>query len=165
MPTAYTADLMDGHPHLDVVDPIFRDYGGRLTFFGPIETVKLHEDNSLVREILEEPGQGRVLVVDGGGSVRCAVVGDQLAALAHKNDWSGIVVYGAVRDARLLKTLDVGIKALNTSPRKSIKRGQGQRAETLRFAGALFVPGQFLYADEDGIVLSESELVARVHTP
>jgi len=149
---------MDDHPDLDVVDPIFRDFGGVKRFSGAVVTLKLHEDNSLVRATLTEPGEGRVLVVDGGGSLRCALVGDNLATLAVKNGWSGILVYGAIRDSAEINEIKVGLKALTTNPRKSIKREVGQRDLVVRFGGVSFHPGHYLYADEDGIVLSPKEL-------
>lgn len=154
-----TADLCDQHgEQVHVVEPLFRDFGGRCTFCGPITTIKAHEDNSLVRTALEEPGQGRVLVVDGGGSLRCAMVGDQLGLLGVKNRWAGIVVWGCIRDAAELAQLQLGIKALAPHPRKSHKRNEGQRDLTVRFAGVTFTPGQHIYADEDGIILAPTPL-------
>ncbi len=154
-----TADLYDAHEErLQVALPLFRDYGGRRRFCGPISTVKAFEDNTLVRAALEEPGNGRVLVVDGGGSLRCAMVGDNLAQLGIDNGWSGIVVHGCIRDSGPIGEMAIGVKAMATNPRKSVKRGEGQRDIAVRFAEVLFEPGHWLYADEDGIVVSESEL-------
>ncbi|MCE9668923.1 ribonuclease E activity regulator RraA [Myxococcus stipitatus] len=156
-----TADLCDSHsasPGFQVAEPGFHDYGGLRTFSGPISTVRAPEDNSLVRKALEEPGQGRVLVVDGGGSRRCALVGDQLALLAQRNGWAGIVVNGCIRDSVEVGRTDVGVKALGTHPLKSGKRNEGQRDVEVRFAGVTFRPGLFLYADEDGIVTAETTL-------
>ncbi len=117
------ADLYDEHGEaLRVAAPLFRDYGGRLVFEGPVCVLKVFEDNTLVRAKLEQPGAGRVLVVDGGGSMRCALVGDQLGELAVKNAWAGLVVYGCVRDSEALMQLPVGIKALGSNPRKSVRR-------------------------------------------
>jgi regulator of ribonuclease activity A len=149
-----TTDLCDAHPDVRVAEPIFRDFGGAKAFAGPIVTLKLFEDNSLVREQLEQPGGGRVLVVDGGGSLRCALLGGNLAALAEQNGWSGVVVFGAVRDTRELQAAKVGVKALAPHPRKSDKRGIGERDVKVTFAGVTFHPGEHLYADEDGIVVS-----------
>ncbi|MEL6179907.1 MAG: ribonuclease E activity regulator RraA [Myxococcota bacterium] len=150
-----TADLCDAHPdRVEVTDPIFNDYGGLTAFGGPITTVKLFEDNVLVRKALEQPGQGRVLVVDGGGSTRCALVGDRLAALARDNGWAGIVVYGCIRDAAPISEIAIGLKAIGTCPRKSIKRGQGQVDLTVTFAGVRFVPGAWVYADRDGVIVA-----------
>lgn len=154
-----TADLYDEHGEaLRVAAPMFRDYGGVKIFAGPVSTVKVFEDNSLVRAELEEPGDGRVLVVDGGASMRCALVGDNLAALGHDNGWAGIIVNGCIRDAAPISTIDIGVKALATNPRKSAKRGEGQRDVAVRFADVLIEPGDYLYADEDGVVIAPSEL-------
>lgn len=151
----HTTDISDHHgDRVQIVDPIFRAYGGRAQFAGPIATLKVFEDNSLVRSALETQGHGRVLVIDGGGSLRCALVGGQLGELAVQNGWSGIVVWGCVRDSGELNTQDVGIRALAAHPRKSVKRGEGCRDLVLHFAGASFTPGHWLYADEDGIVLA-----------
>ncbi|RME33742.1 MAG: ribonuclease E inhibitor RraA, partial [Gammaproteobacteria bacterium] len=121
-----TADLYDAHEdRLQVALPIFRDYGGRRRFCGPISTVKAFEDNTLVRAALEEPGEGRVLVVDAGGSLRCAMVGDNLAQLGIDNGWSGIVVHGCIRDSGPIGEMAIGVKAMATNPRKSVKRGEG----------------------------------------
>jgi regulator of ribonuclease activity A len=156
-----TADLCDEHSgaaHFQIADSGFFDYGGSRGFSGPISTVRAPEDNSLVRKALEEPGQGRVLVVDGGGSRRCALVGDILAALAEKNGWAGVVVNGCIRDAEEVGRTAIGVKALGTHPLKSGKRNEGQRDVEVRFAGVTFKPGQYLYADADGIVTSEKAL-------
>ena len=150
-----TADLCDAHDaSLQVAEPGLRDYGGVPYFGGRIATVRAPEDNTHVRGMLETPGEGRVLVVDGGGSLRCALVGDQLAALALKNGWEGIVVHGCVRDSAELRTISVGIKALATHPRKSQKQGRGEREVEVRFLGVTFTPGHWLYADADGVVVS-----------
>ncbi len=148
----------DASAELRVVDPLFRAYGGRPAFAGQIATLKLFEDNSLVREALGEDGQGKVLVVDGGGSLRCALVGDQLAALAVKNGWAGIVVYGCIRDTPDMAAMDLGLRALNTHPKKSVKKGAGDRNQPVTFGGVTFVPGQWLYADQDGIVVAAKPL-------
>lgn len=154
-----TTDLSDAHPDAQVCAPLFRDYGGVIAFAGPIHTVKVFEDNTLVRAALETPGQGRVLVVDGGGSLRCALVGGQLGQLAVDNGWSGIVVHGCVRDTRELVAQAVGIKALAAHPRKSLRGLHGGCAgEPVRFADVLFTPGDRLYADADGIVVCASPL-------
>lgn len=154
-----TADLYDTHGEdLRVLAPIFRDFGGLQIFAGPVVTLKVHEDNSLVRAALEEPGQGRVLVVDGGGSLRCALVGDNLAALGHKNGWAGLVVYGCIRDAVPISTIAIGVKAIATNPRKSVKKGEGERDVTLRFAEVVIAPGDYLYADIDGVVVANKQL-------
>jgi regulator of ribonuclease activity A len=154
-----TTDLCDTHADtVQIADPVFRDFGSRTAFHGSIATLKLFEDNSLVRAALEQPGSNRVLVIDGGGSLRCALVGDQLAALAQRNGWAGIVVFGCVRDTVALATIDIGIKALAAHPLRSVKRGQGERDVVVRFAGVTFRPGQYLYADADGLIVAEQAL-------
>lgn len=144
---------------LFVVAPMFQRYGRRTAFAGEIVTLKLFEDNSLVREALGEPGKGKVLVIDGGGSLRCALVGDQLAILAEKNGWEGIVVYGCIRDSGDINRIDVGVRALNTHPQKSIKKGVGDKNVAVTFGGVTFAPGNHLYADEDGVLVSARPLV------
>ncbi len=151
-------DLCDTHPNLQICEPIFRDFGGAPAFHGPIATLKVFEDNSLVRESLEQPGNGRVLVVDGGGSLRCALLGGNLAALAEKNGWAGVIVYGAVRDTKELAAARVGVKALAPHPKKSDKRGLGDRDVAVTFAGVTFKSGEHVYADEDGIVVSSAPI-------
>lgn len=154
-----TADLYDAHGEtLRIMAPMFGDFGGVIAFEGPVVTLKVFEDNSLVRAELEKPGEGRVLVVDGGGSLRCALVGDQLALLGEKNKWAGIVVYGCIRDSGPISEIQIGVKAIATNPRKSVKKGEGERNVTLRFAEVVIEPGDYLYADEDGIVLADAKL-------
>lgn len=156
-----TTDLCDEHSdRLRVMAPIFLDYGGVKAFSGPVSTVKVFEDNSLVRGALEEPGEGRVLVVDGGGSLRCALLGDNLAELGRGNGWAGILVYGCIRDSADIARIGIGVKALNTHPLKSVKKGVGERDAPVTFAGVTVRPGDHLYADEDGVVLSEVALQA-----
>lgn len=160
-PQFATADLSDEFGDaLQVADALFTDYGGRRRFCGPIATVRCPEDNSLVRAALETPGEGRVLVVDGFGSRRVALLGDLLGELGVRNGWSGVVVFGCVRDTAALARLDLGVKALATQPRKSEKRGLGDRDVPLAFAGATFQPGHWLYADEDGIVIATRRLTS-----
>ncbi|CAG1006014.1 3-hexulose-6-phosphate synthase [Burkholderiales bacterium] len=150
----HTADLCDQHgDQLAVVAPMFRHFGGARRFGGRIATLKCFEDNSLVRECFSEAGEGRVLVIDGGGSLRCALVGDQLAELAVKNAWAGVVVYGCIRDAEAMGGLPLGVMALAAHPLRSIKRGVGERGLALNFGGVVFRPGEYLYADEDGVVV------------
>ena len=166
MPESFpTADLLDNHEALlndgtlRVAMPMFQSYGGRRSFHGRIATLKLYEDNSLVRKALEQPGNGRVLVVDGGGSLRCALVGDQLALLACNNDWRGIVVYGCIRDSRAIAEMNLGVFALATHPLKSVKKNVGDIDLKISFAGVAFVPGEYLYADEDGLLVSSIALI------
>ena len=160
-PTFATCDLLDDHenqPGLRVVAPMFKAYGQHAKFCGQIETLKVFEDNTLVREALASPGNGRVLVIDGGGSLRCALVGDQLGALGVKNDWAGIVVWGCIRDSVVINQQAIGVRALDTHPLKSIKKGVGERGLDVTFAGVSFIPGEWLYADEDGIIVSKLAL-------
>jgi len=155
-----TADLYDEYGEkLQVAQPLFNDFGGRIKFHGQVSTVKVHEDNSLVRAALEEKGEGRVLVIDGGESLRCALIGDLLAQLGKDNGWAGIVVSGCVRDSAMIITIDIGVKALGTNPRKSVKKGAGDRDIPVTFAGVTFTPGHYLYADEDGILISPEKLI------
>ncbi len=158
MPYA-TADLWDANENaLQVAEPIFRDYGGSSAFWGPVRTLKCFEDNSLVRQALGYPGDGSILVVDAGGSLRCAMLGDQLAALAVKNGWAGVVMYGLIRDSEAIGNMPLGVKALGTIPIKSVKRGEGQLDVPVTFAGVTFATDNWLYADADGIVLSPVKL-------
>lgn len=159
-----TPDLLDEHEALvragnvRVLAPMFQIYGARKTFSGQVVTLKLFEDNSLVRELFSENGQSRVLVVDGGGSLRCALVGDQLAVLAQRNAWEGVVVYGCIRDSEDIGQIDIGVRALNTHPLKSVKKGVGERNAVVTFGGVSFKPSEWLYADADGIVVSDRPL-------
>jgi regulator of ribonuclease activity A len=160
-----TADLCDQHEallrdgSLRVAAPLFRTYGGRRSFHGPVATLKLFEDNSLVRAALESAGGGRVLVVDGGGSLRCALVGDQLARLGVKNGWAGILVHGCIRDSRTIGEMDIGLLALATHPQKSVKKGLGETDVPVSFAGLRFLPGEHLYADDDGVIVCATALL------
>ena len=155
-----TTDLCDANEgKVRVVAPMFRSFGGKTRFTGPISTLKVFEDNSLVRSALETAGAGRVLVVDGGGSMRCAMVGDQLAALGVKNGWAGIVVYGCIRDSGPIAGMDIGVFALGTHPQKSVKKGAGDQDIPVTFGGVTFVPGHWLYADEDGVIVADAPLV------
>jgi regulator of ribonuclease activity A len=156
-----TTDLCDAHPDkVSVADPIgFTHFGGTKLFNGTIETVKCFEDNSLVRKALEQPGHGKVLVVDGGGSMRCALLGNMLGELGVKNKWNGIIVFGCIRDSAAMATLQLGVMALATIPLKSNKRNEGQQNIPVRFAGVDFVPGAVVYCDEDGIIVAKEALV------
>ena len=155
-----TTDLCDANEgKVCAVAPMFRSFGGKRCFAGPIRTLKVFEDNALVRSTLESPGKGSVLVVDGGGSMRCAMVGDQLALLGAKNDWVGILVYGCIRDSGQIASMDIGVFALGTHPMKSIKKGAGDVDIPVSFGGVTFAPGQWLYADEDGVIVSNTPLL------
>ena len=141
-----------------VLDPLFRDFGGKSRFSGEIVTVKCFEDNSLVKDLVGTEGNGRVIVVDGGGSLRRAMLGDLLAAQAAKNGWQGLLIYGCVRDVEILETIDLGVKALHSHPVKTDKRGEGQLNVPVEFAGARIVPGRYLYADANGVVVAYRDL-------
>ena len=155
-----TADLFDGHEdRVQVCEPIFRDFGGRSRFTGSAATVKCFEDNTQVKAALAESGEGRVLVVDAGGSLRCAMLGDLIAASAVKNGWAGVLLNGCLRDSVEISGMDLGVKALATNPRKSLRRGEGQRDIPVAFAGASFRPGDWIYCDEDGILVSDGALL------
>lgn len=155
-----TSDISDQlHPNVEYLEPVYCRYGAKIDFFGAIHTIKCFEDNSFVREVLDTDGQGRVLVVDGGGSKRCAMLGDQLAAKAVKNNWAGIVVYGLIRDSEMINQMPIGVRALGTHPLKSIKKGIGEVAIPVSFSGVDFIPGNYLYADQDGVVVVK-ELVS-----
>ena len=157
--TFTTADLYDKYgDDLKVALPIFKDYGAKRILHGSISTVKAYEDNSLVRSALEEPGEGRILIVDGDESLRCAMLGDMLAELGMENGWSGIIIFGCIRDASVIATMDIGVKALNTNPRKSLKRGLGDRDIPVSFAGITFNVGEYIYADTDGVIVSEKKI-------
>ena len=157
------ADLCDAAEEsgttISVVAPIFHNYGGAARFRGKIDTVSCRDDNSLVRAALSESGMGRVLIVDNGGSMNCAVLGGNLAALGRKNGWSGVVVNGCVRDVLELESEDFGVLALALHPRRSVKRGKGERGKRTHFAGVDFIPGHFFHADPDGAAVSESALL------
>jgi regulator of ribonuclease activity A len=154
MTTPATTDLCDEHAEIQVCEPVFQAFGGRLAFSGPIATLKVFEDNTLVRDAVGQPGEGRVLVVDGGGSLRCSLFGGNLAVAAAGSGWAGVVVYGAVRDVDELAAQPIGVRALALFPRKS-ERGThpGQVDVPVIFAGVTFRAGNWLCADRDGIVV------------
>ncbi|WP_341502270.1 ribonuclease E activity regulator RraA [Gallaecimonas sp. GXIMD4217] len=143
---------------VDVVEPMFVSYGGRASFGGQLTTVKCFEDNGVIRELLEEDGKGRVLLVDGGGSLRRALVDGELAELAASNNWEGLVIYGCVREVDALEELDIGIQALASFPVGAEGEGIGEADVAVNFGGVTFLPEDFLYADETGIVLSPEAL-------
>ncbi len=155
-----TTDLCDVHTdEIQIAEPVFADFGGNMAFHGEISTVKCFEDNSMVRAALESPGNGRVLVVDGGGSLRCALIGDKMAALAKKNGWVGAIVNGCIRDCADVAGIEFGLKALAPHPRRSAKKRVGDRDITVRFADVTFTPGHYVYADEDGVIVSSQSLL------
>ena len=155
--TLTTTDLSDAHPEAQVCDPVFQSFGGRTSFSGPITTLKVFEDNSMVREIVQTPGEGRVLVVDGGGSLRCGLFGGNLAVAAAKNGWAGVVINGCARDADEIDAEPIGVRALALHPRRS-ERGlhSGQAGIPVHFAGVLFREGEWLLADRDGVLVLPS---------
>ncbi|RBM11567.1 S-adenosylmethionine--2-demethylmenaquinone methyltransferase [Prauserella sp. PE36] len=152
--TFATADLVDEHgDRLRVCDTQFRQFGAHRSFCGRVRTVSCYQDNGLVRELLRTPGEGCVLVIDGRGSLHTALTGDLIARSAADNGWAGLIVNGAVRDSAVLAELPLGIKALGTNPRKSSKAGHGALDVPVGFGGVTFLPGDRLYADDDGVVL------------
>ncbi len=164
-PAFATCDLCDVHKNdvsgqFRVLPPVFRDFGGIARFSGPVSTVKCFEDNSLVKAAVDSPGEGRVLVVDGGASLRRALVGGNLGAAAARNGWAGVVVDGCVRDVSELAQCATGIRALAAMPLPTEKRQQGQREVAVQVQGVWVHPGDWLYADEDGMVVMASPLKA-----
>ena len=149
--------LQDGS--LLALPPVLQPFGKRHAFAGPAVTLKVFEDNVLVRAALEQQGEGRVLVVDGGGSLRCALVGGNLAVLAEKNGWSGIIVNGCVRDSDEINQCDIGVRALATHPQRSIRKGLGESGIKIQIAGVAVHPDDWVYADSDGVLISRSKLV------
>lgn len=155
-----TADIWDEHfESLKLLHLDLKQYGKKTSFAGQVVTLKLHEDNTYVRKTLSENGKGKVLVIDGGGSKRCALIGDNIAQLAIDNEWEGAIVYGCIRDSKVIHTMDVGIKAIGTCPVKSIKRDVGLVGETLIIEGTEIAHGDYVYADEDGVLFSKKNVL------
>lgn len=157
-----TSDLYDAHennPAITVVYPLFRHFGGKKKFYGSIRTIRTTEDNSLVRELVREDGKGQVLVVDGGGSLNCALLGDLLAQAGCENGWQGILINGCIRDSKVIANINIGVMAIATNPKKTVKRGIGEKDLPVIFANTRFNTGDYLYADEDGIIVSPSKLI------
>ena len=162
-PVPATCDLCDAHKGDDsgafrVLPPVFRDFGARLRFAGPVVTVKCFEDNTPVKRAVESPGEGRVLVVDGGGSLRRALLGGNLGAAAARNGWAGVVIDGCVRDVAELRACEVGIRALASMPLPTERKTEGLRDLAVQIQGVWVRPGDWLYADEDGIVVADRAL-------
>ena len=156
-----TSDLCDQYPDkVRVATPMLRHFGARTQFAGRVATIKCHEDNVLIREAAVEAGEGRVMVIDGGGSLRSALAGDGVAAWAHEHGWAGMVIYGCVRDIVALARVDIGVMALDVCPWQPGKRREGQRDLPVTFADVRFAPGDYLWADEDGIVVASELLKA-----
>ncbi|HEY9134803.1 MAG TPA: ribonuclease E activity regulator RraA [Pseudomonadales bacterium] len=155
-----TPDLCDDNPELvRVVEPVFNNYGGRRAFYGEIVTVKCHEDNSVLKAQASTPGHGKVMVVDGGGSLRCALLGDLIAAKAVENGWQGLIIYGCIRDVDAIGQLDLGVQALRTVPIKSVRKDRGDLNIAITFGGVNFLPGEYVYADNNGIIVSAKALI------
>ncbi|HWA19598.1 MAG TPA: ribonuclease E activity regulator RraA [Devosia sp.] len=154
-----TADLCDAHEaDIAIALPVFREYGNVKGFHGRVVTLRLHEDNLLLRQTIEKPGEGRVVVIDGGGSLRRALIGGNLATLAHKNGWAGLVFNGLVRDVAELAEVPMGIRALGSTPLRPRSEGYGERDVPVQLPGVVVRPGDYLYADEDGMIVSSREL-------
>jgi regulator of ribonuclease activity A len=154
-----TADLCDEHTNIQIAEPIFNLYGEKKKFMGKIRTVIAIEDNSYVKELVNTKVDGDVMVIEGKGSTKCALLGDNLAKKASENGWSGFVINGCIRDSEIISTIPIGIKALNTMPKKSNKSNVGEFKKDLNFAGVLFQEGDFLYSDSDGIIISKKKLI------
>jgi regulator of ribonuclease activity A len=153
-----TPDLCDEYPEVEVLDPIFNNFGGKESFGGEIVTIKCHEDNSLVKENVGKPGSGKVMVVDGGGSMRNALLGDMLAEKAAKNGWEGFIIFGCIRDIDIIMETDLGVQALAVHPRKTEKKGIGELNVPVKFAGVQINPGDYIYADNNGVIVSKKAL-------
>lgn len=159
-----TCDLCDAHENmlgsgeLTVLPPVFKAFGRQSAFSGPATTLKVFEDNALVRSALEMPGNGHVLVVDGGGSLRCALVGGNLGALAERNGWAGLIVDGCIRDSEEIDACHIGVRALAAHPQRSIRKGAGERDITVTVAGVAVHPGDWIYADADGVLVAREKL-------
>lgn len=155
-----TADLCDlAEDEVRVALPVFRIYGNKVRMNGLVTTLRVYEDNSLVRDAILEDGAGRILVVDGGASLRCALLGGNLAAKALENNWAGIVIYGCIRDRLEVDDLPLPVRAIATAPRRSNKRGSGEKDVDLHFAGIDILPGDYLYADDDGLLVASRNLL------
>lgn len=157
--TISTPDLTDDHTGARALEAQWRNFGGIAAFAGPAVTIKCYEDNSLVKALVQEPGEGRVIVVDGGGSLRRALLGDMMAADAANNGWAGLVIYGAVRDVDELAATALGVKALGCCPRRSDRQGEGQRDLPVSIGGVSISPGNYVYADNNGVIASPEALL------
>ncbi|OEF20148.1 putative 4-hydroxy-4-methyl-2-oxoglutarate aldolase [Aliivibrio logei] len=144
---------------VQLIDVEFKDFGGRACFYGEIVTVRCYQDNSLVREVLQQNGKGKVLFIDGNGSCQKALLGDQVALLAVNNQWEGVIVYGAIRDVGEIRTMPLGVKALGTSPFKTEKRGAGEQQVSITVNTQIIPPGDYIYADLNGVLISKELLI------
>ena len=157
--TRPTSDISDMfYPEVQYLDSMFKSYGAKISFSGQIVTIECFEDNSLVEEALKTSGNGSVLVIDAGGSMNCAMLGDKRIADAIQNEWQGIIVNGAIRDSAIINKMPIGIRALGTFPRKSIKKGVGKNNVIVSFSNVKFIPNQYLYADEDGVIITKTKV-------
>ena len=154
----YTADICDQYKDIQICDSIFKSYGGKAKFQGKIRTVTAIEDNSYVKKLIDEKVNGDIMVIDGDGSKKCALLGDNLAKKAAENGWSGFIIYGCIRDSEIISTIDIGIKALDTMPLKSEKKNVGEFGKDLKFANVLFKEGHYAYSDQDGIIIHHGEI-------
>ena len=157
-----TPDLCDAYRAVRVLTPMFKSFGGRSSFGGQVVTVKCFEDNSRVKELLATAGTGKVLVVDGGGSLRCALLGDMIGDSAVKYGWEGVIIYGCVRDVDALAKLDLGVQALAPMPLKSVRKGVGEVGLTLFLGGATIEHDEYIYADNNGVIVSSVALTMPV---
>ncbi len=154
-----TPDLCDAYPDsVNIAEPIFRSYGAKPSFGGQIVTVKCFEDNSRVKELAATNGNAKVMVVDGGGSLKRALLGDLIAESARENNWEGVIINGCIRDVDVIADIGIGVKALNCIPLKTERKGLGETNIPVSFAGVIFNPGEYVYSDETGIIVSASEL-------
>ena len=157
--TFSTPDLCDENPdRVKVLEPMFTNYGAKTQFYGEAVTIKCFEDNSLVKAQAAEPGKGKVMVVDGGGSKRCALLGDMIAASAANNGWEGVIIFGCIRDVDIVNTIDLGVQALATIPIKSTRKNRGDLNIPITFGGVTFTPGSFVYADNNGVIVTAEPL-------
>lgn len=154
-----TADLCDENEGIQIAHPIFKSYGEREKFYGKIRTVSVQDDNSFVKKLVNEKVNGEVMVIDGKGSFKCALLGDNLAKSASQNGWSGFIINGCIRDSAIINKIDIGIKAINTMPIKSEKKDIGKYGEILKFANVIFEEGDYVYSDADGIVISKKLII------
>ncbi len=155
-----TPDLCDAYPELvRVVEPIFKNYGGISSFGGEIVTIKCFEDNSHVKETAAKNGRGKVMVVDGGGSLKRALLGDLIAETAYKNGWQGFIIYGCVRDVEIIGGINIGVKAINSIPLKTNRKRLGDVGVPITFGGVTFKPGEYVYADKTGVIVSSQKLI------
>ena len=156
--TLSTCDISDKlHPNVQYLEPVYKSYGLKKSFSGRIVTVKCFEDNSLVEQALNTHGKGSVLVIDAGGSMKCAMLGDKRASDAIRNGWEGIIIYGLIRDSVAINLMPIGIRALGVCPLKSVKKGIGKRNINVSFSNVKFNPNEYIYADEDVVIVTENK--------